>query len=84
MGSVIGRHEPREEEKGQRTVRLLRRWAEDNKVNLTQIPSEPSPTPDFRAEFPDDTALIVEVKEICRPFESVLGARHVAVRCPPS
>ena len=71
MSSVICRHEPREEEKGQRSVGLLRRWAEENKVNLTEIPSESSPTPDFRAEFPDGTVLIIEVKEICRPFESV-------------
>ena len=72
MSSVICRHEPREEEKGQRTVRLLHRWAEENEVDLTEIPSEAGPTPDFQAEFPDGTDLIIEVKEICRPFESVL------------
>jgi len=70
MDSVIGRHEPREAEKGQCIVGLLRRWAEGNKVDLTEIPSEASPTPDFRAEFPDGTVLIVEVKEICHSFES--------------
>ena len=46
-------------------------WAEENKVNLTEIPSESIPTPDYRAEFPEGTVLIIEVKEICRPFESV-------------
>jgi len=41
-------------------------------VNLTEISSETSPTPDFRAESPGGAGLIMEVKEICRPFESVL------------
>lgn len=72
MSSVIGRYEPSVEEKGQRTVGLLCRWAEDNKVDLTEIPPEAGPTPDFRAELPDGTVLAVEVKEICHSFESVL------------
>lgn len=71
MSSVICRHEPREEEKGKRTVGLLHQWAEENKVNLTEIPSESSPTPDYRAEFPEGIVLIIEVKEVCLPFESV-------------
>ncbi len=41
-------------------------------MNLTEIPSETSPAPDFRAESPGRIGLIIEVKEIWRPFESVL------------
>ena len=65
MSSVIRKYEPSVEEKGPRTVQLLCRWAEDNEVDLTEIPFEAGPTPDFRAEFPDGSVLIVEVKEIC-------------------
>ena len=71
MDHVICTHKPSKDVEGERTVRRLGRWAELNEVELIAIPCGHEKTPDYNAEFPCGMNVIIEVKEICIPFESV-------------
>lgn len=54
----------------QRTIGRLEKWAAQNRVCLTEIPTAGSPTADYKATFPDGgQRIFVEVKEIATEFE---------------